>query len=63
MGEIEHKECHKKLHKCLDELLADFLFQGGKVPSECTVTELLSWSCEQTENPTGHYSGHRWSIL
>jgi len=49
----KHIRRHKRLHKCLDELSADFFAQTGKMPSESSVTELMTWSCGQTENPTG----------
>lgn len=51
----EHVERHKMLHKYFDELLADFIGQTKKLPSETTVSELCEWSSEQTKNPVGKY--------
>ena len=48
----EHKEIHVQLHKSLDELLADFLEQTGKLLSQTTIMELIEWSYRQTQNPT-----------
>jgi len=48
----EHKEIHIALHKSLDELLSDFITQTKKLPSETTVLEFLTWSNNQTRNPT-----------
>jgi hypothetical protein len=52
----EHRKRHIKLHKALDELLADYLQhqrrEAFKVPSEITVLELMHWSHIQTANPT-----------
>lgn len=52
MSQEEHKARHVELHKKLDELLADFIEQTGKTPSETTVMEFLTWSFEQTKQPT-----------
>ncbi len=52
MEEKEHKERHEFLHKCLDELAADWISYTGKLPSKCTVMELMEWSHQQTINPT-----------
>jgi len=55
MGEKEkHKKRHIELHKALDELFADYI---GHHPNEIRFTEiplkeLLTWSFEQTKNPT-----------
>lgn len=48
----EHKARHVELHKKLDELLADFIGHTGKTPSHTTIMELLTWSFEQTNQPT-----------
>ena len=48
----DHREKHKLLHSHLDELLADFITQTGKLPSKTNIIELLTWSHEQTINPT-----------
>lgn len=47
-----HKEIHKGLHKNLDELLGDFIYHTGKLPSKTTLMEFMEWSFEQTKNPT-----------
>ena len=47
-----HKKRHVELHRCLDELCADWLYQTGKLPSKATVLELMQWSAAQTEKPT-----------
>ena len=49
MNDKEHKERHKLLHKHLDELLADFMRETGKMPSETSLMELMEWSFEQTK--------------
>jgi hypothetical protein len=48
----EHKERHAILHRNLDELVADWITQTGKVPSKGTVLDLIRWSSQQAENPT-----------
>lgn len=48
----EHKKQHQLLHKMLDELLADWITNGKKSPLKATILELITWSNEQTENPT-----------
>lgn len=48
----EHKQRHIELHKMLDELIADFISQTGKMPSKTTVMELMQWSYQQTLDPT-----------
>jgi len=48
----EHIQRHKELHKSLDELIADFISQTGKLPSKTTLTELMEWSYQQTIKPT-----------
>ena len=52
MTSDEHKERHKKLHAALDELTADFIKHTEKLPSKTTILDLLTWSCEQTIDPT-----------
>lgn len=49
---FEHKERHIKLHQNLEKLVADFVAHTGKLPSQTTLIELLSWSNKQTTNPT-----------
>ena len=47
-----HRMYHVELHKCLDELMADFIDHTGKLPSRTTVAELMEWSYKETLNPT-----------
>ncbi len=49
MEKEEHKKRHKVLHKHLDELIADFIQETNKLPSQTKLTELMSWSFEQTK--------------
>lgn len=49
-----HKKAHTKLHNALDELFADYIIHH---PDEMEFTEmplikLMTWSHEQTSNPT-----------
>jgi hypothetical protein len=55
---VQHKEQHQKLHEAFDELLADYLIETKKVPSEITVFELMKWSFAQTLDP-GEEGLHR----
>ena len=50
MENKEHKERHQLLHKMLDELVADFIQETGKLPSQTKLIELMEWSYEQTKN-------------
>lgn len=56
MTKQEHIKIHKKLHKALDELIADWVDNQPKEKykgiTETTILELIEWSCEQTKNPT-----------
>ncbi len=52
MSQEVHAQRHKELHKALDELLADFILQTGKMPSRTTLFEFMEWSHGQTINPT-----------
>jgi hypothetical protein len=47
----EHIIVHKKLHEALDELIADFMDNTGKLASQTSVIELMRWSYVQTINP------------
>lgn len=53
MDRQAHIERHKELHNSVDELVADFITNTKKRLGETTVLELLKWSHEQTQNPTG----------
>lgn len=48
----QHKQKHIELHKCLDELVADFIVHKNLIPSSTSIMELIGWSYEQTKNPT-----------
>lgn len=48
----EHRQRHIELHQKLDELIADWIGHGKKLPSQATVMELMQWSHQQTLNPT-----------
>jgi hypothetical protein len=47
----EHLEIHKKLHKALDELVADYISLTGRTLSESSIIDLIHWSFEQSINP------------
>ena len=52
----EHQDRHKMLHRSLDELFADYI-QNHPEEREFTkmpLDNLLTWSHEQTLNPTPH---------
>jgi len=49
MNEKEHIELHIELQKKLDELVADFIYNTGKRPSETKIIDLMEWSYEQTQ--------------
>lgn len=52
MTKEEHRQRHIELHKKLDELIADFISQTNYLPSQTSIHTLMSWSFEQTKNPT-----------
>lgn len=47
-----HRERHEVLHRALDELVADWVTHTEGLPSQNSVMELMSWSHQQTLNPT-----------
>lgn len=47
-----HREHHEVLHQYLDELVADWIACTGSLPSRAAIMELMTWSFEQTKNPT-----------
>ena len=51
MEKEKHKLRHIKLHKMLDELIADFIRHTNKMPSTTTLHDLMVWSYEQTIEP------------
>jgi len=51
INQIEHIKRHKKLHKMLDELVADYIRHHpipNGLPSNTTVLSLMEWSYQQT---------------
>jgi len=52
MNTSQHKQRHIKLHRALDELLADYVIHTGRRVSNSTALELMEWSYQQTLNPT-----------
>jgi len=54
MNEEKHKQRHIKLHKSLDELFADYIQHHPDEHKflEMPFGKLLTWSHEQTKNPT-----------
>jgi hypothetical protein len=50
---VAHKARHMILHAALDELVADFVTNTQRLPSETSLTELMEWSYEQTHKPVG----------
>ena len=50
--EQTHKERHEFLHKCFDELLADFINHTQGLPSRTTLMDFMEWSHSQTIKPT-----------
>ena len=49
LSDEEHIIRHKELHGYLDELIADFIRDTDKLPSETKLTELMTWSFNQTQ--------------
>ena len=51
----EHLKKHEELHKSLDELVADFIYHHRDVTDVTgwSIAELMTWSLEQSVNPTG----------
>lgn len=50
MSKSEHKIRHIELHKCLDELVADWINITGGSLSE-TILDFIMWSYKQTIDP------------
>lgn len=59
MTHEEHRQRHVELHRCLDELYADYLNHNMPRPSDPThrdffpvgVNDLIVWSHKQTQDP------------
>jgi hypothetical protein len=48
-----HARRHALLHRCLDELLADFILNNpDKMLGETSLLTLLEWSALQVDHPT-----------
>lgn len=49
-----HRKRHEELHRCLDELFADYITHHPEEHSLTTMplNQLLEWSYDQTKNPT-----------
>ena len=52
--EATHQAVHEALHRSLDELVADYITQTHRRPSESTVLELMQWSFVQVMRPSGN---------
>ena len=48
----EHKACHVRLHKQLDELVADWITHVPKASINRPLIDFMQWSHEQTIEPT-----------
>ena len=48
----EHIVRHVTLHRHLDELVADFTRHTDRSLNATTLMEFISWSYQQTQNPT-----------
>jgi hypothetical protein len=48
----EHIERHKILHKEIDELIADYINCTKRHLSDTNLIQFITWSYEQTINPT-----------
>lgn len=57
MTKEEHIEFHKTLHKNLDKIVADWIGCTGKLPSDHTVMDLMTWSFKQTTEPDDFEEG------
>lgn len=51
MTRKEHIAHHWRLHRHLDELVADFIKHTGKLPGMTILLELMEWSQKQTIDP------------
>lgn len=47
----EHLKRHTELHKCLDELLADYIAQTDSLPEYTSLWDFIAWSFKQTTQP------------
>jgi hypothetical protein len=51
LTEKEHQERHKFLHKCLDELVADYISNTLNSLTQSSIMDLMEWSARQTQIP------------
>lgn len=49
---LQHKRRHVELHRNLDELVADWIWVTGNIPSDSSVMDLMQWAFEQTKTPS-----------
>lgn len=47
----KHIRCHVRLHRALDNLVADWIGKTGRLPSKSSVLRLMEWSHKQTRDP------------
>lgn len=52
MSKAQYKERHGYLHKAFDELIADWIFATGNLPSRHSIMELIRWSAKQVKDPS-----------
>ena len=52
MKRATHRDRHVMLYRYLDELVADFIGDTGKLSSHTSIYELMMWAFEQTKKPT-----------
>lgn len=48
----QHTERHRFLHRCLDELIADWIGHTRKLPHKSSVRQLMEWSYQQSLDAT-----------
>jgi len=48
----KHVLRHKRLHECLDELIADMMLHTQHLPSKTSIMQLMEWDYSQAKNPT-----------
>lgn len=59
-SDTKHISRHQQLHRCFDELLADFIDHNGDI--EQPITDLIQWSYKQTIFPdTQDINGKRYA--
>jgi len=48
----QHRLRHIELHQALNELIADWILDTERLPSDASVMELMEWSSRQAIKPT-----------